>query len=388
MKFCASRVSLLAVALAVVLGCLPASAQLHRATRLGNPATRFAPPLFSPDDLRARFRDEKLRPDFIAVLDQWGWTGDPTDMFRAALTNEITEVSIKVGERMPFMSTREKGKPICLRDVLWAGKEPAPAYAFNFTSKGRRYRCVTPKACSNFFLEDQGAPALTLQCDAPAEMPAGRPVKVCFTLRNTGNAAEGKIAVTLPAPAGAEFVSESQGNLPSTQKLMWEFPELAPGQAKLICASFILRQPGPMRFAMSANGELSSAAQSNCETKVVGIPAILLEVVDVEDPIEVGKEVTYEIKVTNQGSAPGTNIRLDCTPPASQEFVSGTGTTSMSATNGVITMESLSTLDPKAAACWRVVVKAAQAADARFKVELRSDQFAQPIQEDEATQQY
>lgn len=364
------------------------AAESHRATRLGNPATRFAPPISTPEELRARFSDPKLRPDFAAVLEQWGWTGNIEDMFAAAATAEINDIKLPVGYVMPFMSSREKGKAICLRNVTWAGKEPAPAYAFHFVSKGRRYRCVTPKACSNFYLEDQGAPALALQCDAPAEMPAGRQVKVCFTLRNTGNAPEGKIAVALPAPAGAEFISESQGQLPNTERLTWEFPELAPGQAKLMCASFILRQPGPMRFAMSVQGELSSAAQSNCETKVVGIPAILLEVVDVDDPIEVGKEVTYEIKVTNQGSAPGTNIRMTCTLPASQEFVSGSGSTKINASGNKLAMEALAVLAPKEQTSWRVVVKAAQADDARFKVELSSDQFAQPIEEGEATQQY
>ncbi|MEY4200031.1 MAG: hypothetical protein RLZZ265_1771, partial [Verrucomicrobiota bacterium] len=122
---------LLAVGLSLHLLCgSPAQAQQHRATRLGNPATRFAPPLFTVEDLRSRFRDEKLQPDFAAVLNQWGWKGRIEDMRRAALTGEVIEWQIPVGERMPFMSSRENGRAICLRDVLWAGKEPAPAYAF------------------------------------------------------------------------------------------------------------------------------------------------------------------------------------------------------------------------------------------------------------------
>ena len=45
-------------------------------------------------------------------------------------------------------------------------------------------------------------------------------------------------------------------------------------------------------------------------------------------------------------------------------------------------------LAPKAAASWRVVVKALKADDARFKVELRSVEFEQPVYEDESTRQY
>jgi hypothetical protein len=141
------------LAVAFLLFCCASSfSESHRATHLGNPATRFAPLLSTPDDLRALFRNEKLKPDFASVLDQWGWQGNIDDMFAAAATAEIADIKIAVGTTMPFMSSREKGKPICLRNVLWAGKSPAPAYAFNFSSKGQRYRCVTPKACSNFFV--------------------------------------------------------------------------------------------------------------------------------------------------------------------------------------------------------------------------------------------
>lgn len=252
----------------------PAQAQQHRAVRLGNPATRFAPPLATPDDLRARFRDDKLRPDIVSVLKDWNWRGNIDDLCGAALTNEITEVSIPVGSRLPFMSSRENRKPVCLRDVLWDGKEPIQAYAFTFSSLGRRYRCVTPKPCSNFFLED------------------------------------------------------------------------------------------------------------------LGVPAILVELVDLEDPVEVGQQVTYVITITNQGDPPGSNVRFLVNLPASQEFVSGSGATRVLAQDRTIKTEPLPTLAGKAKASWRVVVKVLQPDDARFKVEVSSDQFEKPIRVEESTRLY
>lgn len=108
----------LALLLGLALWNFTAIAQeSHRATFLGNPATRFAPPLQSPDDLRSRFRDEKLRPDFAEVLRQWGWDGQVADLFAAAASAEIKEAPIAVGETMPFMSSRKDGRPMCLRNV-------------------------------------------------------------------------------------------------------------------------------------------------------------------------------------------------------------------------------------------------------------------------------
>jgi uncharacterized repeat protein (TIGR01451 family) len=382
---------LFAAVIFLLLGSLPSPAQLHRATRLGNPATRFAPPLFTQDDLRARFRDEKLKPDFVAVLNQWGWHGDPADMFRAAATNEITDTSIKVGERMPFMSTRENGRAICLRDVLWAGKEPAPAYAFNFSSKGRRYRCVTPKACSNFFVEDHGPepkPALALSCNAPDEVTTGRAADVCFTLVNHGNAVAPRTTLVLPIPPNARLASKTDFAAVQSNQLVWEIAGLEPNKGKQVCATFKMAQPGTLSFSATATSAVTNKVSTACETRVVGVPAILLEVIDLEDPVEVGKEVAYEIKVTNQGTSTGTNIRLTCELPKSQQFISATGNTPVTCTDSVITMKETPALPPKEAVSWQVKVKALEADDARFKVELRSDQFEKPIMEDESTQLY
>ena len=41
-----------------------------------------------------------------------------------------------------------------------------------------------------------------------------------------------------------------------------------------------------------------------------GFPAILLEVIDTEDPLLVGDASTYIIRLTNQGNAPDYNIEI------------------------------------------------------------------------------
>ena len=131
--------TLLTILTALLLfASLSADAARHRATRLGNPATRFAPPLNSAEDLRDRFRDPQLRPDFGEILRQWGWRGDLDDLFHAALNEEIEPVEIPVGHVMPFMSSRKHGKPVCLKEVLWAGKAPIQAFAFNFAASQPR----------------------------------------------------------------------------------------------------------------------------------------------------------------------------------------------------------------------------------------------------------
>ena len=375
----------------LLLGPAPGRAEVHHATVLGNPAGRFAPPLRTPEDLRARFRDPALKPDIAAILAQWRWTGNVEDLHRAAASAEIHEWKIPVGSTMPFMSSRHNGDPVCLRNVIWEGAEPAPAYEFVFTSRGQRYRCITPKACSNFFVVDLGPepkPELALDCTAPAEVPMGRPAKLCLTLRNTGAAAEPKVTVTLPLAPGVVTVAATEGGQFTNGTVVWTVLNLESNSTKELCANLGTRQIGTLPFLATANGTLTKPVSSSCETKVVGLPAVLLEVVDLDDPIEVGKDVTYEIKVTNQGTASDTKLRLVCTLDAAQEFVSGRGATEVHAEGKVITTDPLPALAPKAVAIWRIIVKAREAADARFKVELYSEQLDRPITEDEATRQY
>ncbi|MFN0067643.1 MAG: hypothetical protein ACKVYV_08410 [Limisphaerales bacterium] len=367
------------------------AAEQHRATRLGQPETRFAPPLHYPQDLRNRFREPLLKPDFIEVLRQWGWEGDPEDLFRAAATNEIIEVQIPVGAVMPFMSSREGRRPVCLRNVTWAGKEPISAYAFVFTSKGQRYRCVTPRPCSNFYLEDLGPEprnALALECRAPAGVPVGHPAEVCFTVRNTGNVPESGIEVTLQVPPGATITNLSADGVFADGRLRWPVDTLAPGAEQVVCAALISAQPGSLDLAAVAAGAKAPSAESRCATLVLGVPAILVEVKDVADPIEVGGQVTYTIEVTNQGSAPLKGLRLTIPVPASQEFVRGTGPAAVTPGEGVLVSEPLAQLDPQAVASWTVVLKAVQAADSRFRVEVRVENFDRPVEEVESTQQY
>jgi uncharacterized membrane protein len=125
-----------------------------------------------------------------------------------------------------------------------------------------------------------------------------------------------------------------------------------------------------------------------CSTKIIGIPAVLLEVIDTVDPILVGESTTYEIRVLNQGFGPLTNIHVVCRLPKSQQFVSGEGINAVTQADNVVTMGVIPVLEPKTTASWKIVIKAIAEDDARFRVELVSDQFQKPILEDESTRQY
>jgi len=333
---------------------------------------------------------DRLKDDVAEILRQAGWPGNVDDLRRAAATAPITELSLPVGTRMPYMSSRKDGRPIALIDLLWDGDAPVSAYAFDFISGGRIYRCITPRPCSNFYTVDLGPtqPELTLGCSVPGDAIVGRRFDVCLTVTNQGTAPEPKATLRLQIPPEAMLTSVTDQGTSADGVLTWTIAELQPATAKQVCATFAPLQAAQIAFAATAEDPAGKVVKTQCDTKAIGIPAILLETADLEDPIEVGKEVIYEIKVTNQGSAPGTNLKVTCPLPDSEEFVSATGPTSVQAMDRTVTMETLPVLAPKEQAVWRVTVKALKPADARFKVFISTDQFQEPIQKDEATQLY
>src|SRR5262249_14909370 len=150
--------------------------------------------------------------DVAEILRQADWPGKIQDLKKAAATAPIEEYRVPTGTRMPFMSSRKNGRPIALIDVLWAGKEPISAYAFQFSSVGRRYRCITPKPCSNFYLVDLGPAvfALFLACTAPEQTLLGQKFDVCLTLTNRGTSTPEPAAnVVLQIPAEATLMATS-----------------------------------------------------------------------------------------------------------------------------------------------------------------------------------
>lgn len=384
-NFCCRLV--LCVMLSFLSG-MKVQAEHHRATHLGSPATRFAPPMQTPDDLRERFQNPRLREDFAAVLRQAGWQGNLDDFFAAGLTNEIVAWQIPVGDVMPFMSSRENNKPVCLRNVLWAGKKPISAYSFKFTSNGRIYRCIIPKPCSNFFVVDLGpepVAGLAINCNVPDRIFAGRKARVYLDIHNIGNISEPEATVSLPVPANSYVTATTDGGMVTNGSVQWEIANLPANASKEVCAVFQSRQPGTLAFRSSVRSARVAPVESSCETEVDGVPAILLEKADNPDPVAVGDTTTYTVRVTNQGDIDDSNVQVIVTiAPELVPISASAGTI-----NGqIVTLPSVPKLAGKQAVTYTIVVKGVKPGDGHTRFDLSSEMLRSSIYAEESTTVY
>ncbi|MEL6739357.1 MAG: DUF11 domain-containing protein [Planctomycetota bacterium] len=232
------------------------------------------------------------------------------------------------------------------------------------------------------------APALAIQADCTDRQFIGRNFTHQYTVRNTGNGACVDSMVSIDLPAGATVVSTSEGGNVSGGRATWNLGDMAPGASRTVSVTMTASQSGSFRSSATVNCACSEPASDTCTTEMRGIPAILLEVVDENDPVEVGGTEIYTITATNQGSAPDTNIIITVNLPAQQELIEAGGATSANVRGQTITFSPLASLGVGERATWRVTVRAAAQGDVRFAVQMDTDQLTGPVNETEATNLY
>lgn len=233
------------------------------------------------------------------------------------------------------------------------------------------------------------APSLTINMSGNTKSFIGRQVSYDINAANTGDGVCEGTTVSATIPSCMSFVSATNGGTVQGNRVVWNLGNMAPAARANLRMVLKANTPCDATINAEVNCACADAATASAQTVVTGIPAILLEVIDINDPVAVGDQETYVITVTNQGSAVDTNIKITATLPAGVEFVSTSGATNGTRSGNSVTFAPLSSLAPKEKATWRVVVRAVSEADARFRVVMTSDELgATPVQETEATTYY
>jgi uncharacterized repeat protein (TIGR01451 family) len=231
-------------------------------------------------------------------------------------------------------------------------------------------------------------PKLTIVNTGPKRQYLGRSVTYEVVVTNKGDGAARDTVVEHTIPFGATSVEATASARLSGSKVVWELGTLAPDDSKQMRLSYTPIEPAALMNTATATAYCADGVTASVETSISGIPAVRLEVVDVEDPVEVGSGTTYVITASNEGTAADTNIRIVCDLEDKLQYVSAVGATSGSRVGNTVTFVPLQSLPPKASATWRVVVTGVKAGEVRFKVTMTSDNLVRAVEETVATRVY
>lgn len=234
-------------------------------------------------------------------------------------------------------------------------------------------------------------PVLAIKETCPAAKFIGKSLTYDITVSNTGDGVAKDTVIVASIPENTQFKKSSGGGMythASPGIVTWKIGDLAPGESRDVTMKLQLDAPGTLFTMATAKAFCAETASDSCETVLEGIPAVLLEVVDVSDPIELGGMETYIITVTNQGTADDTNIVISALLEDTMEYVSSSGPTKATVSGNKIVFESLSSLAAGGVQSWKVNVKAIGEGDVRFRATMDSDQLGRVVLETEATRFY
>ena len=249
-------------------------------------------------------------------------------------------------------------------------------------------------------------PQLVAKQTGPARCLVKAEPVYAIELTNPGTATTDPVTAWTVVPEGFEFVAASEGGTftAANKSVMWKLAGLAANGSKTLTVK--LRATGPTdavirTVAQAGVGEPTAPGitQVNAKSKTLearaespvkseGVPALRFEVIGSEGAVEVGKEVTYEVKVSNPGTGGCSNVQLIVELAESTTATDAKGPTVGRTTGQQILFDPIGAVGVKGEATYRVKVKGTQPGDMRFRVKMTSDQNRTPVVKEENTRFY
>ncbi|NLF38725.1 DUF11 domain-containing protein [bacterium] len=238
------------------------------------------------------------------------------------------------------------------------------------------------QACTDIVTQD-----LRINKSGPAEQFFNKRARYAITVENTGEVPLRDVSVVDSFPPETKLV-EAPGASVSGNMLTWSIPVLEPGRPQSFNVTLTSSTPGSHCNTVEASSREGLRRKASACTVWRGFAAVLIEVVDVEDPLQVGEEETYIIKVTNQGTEQDTNVRIAAYFSPLIGPTSAQGPTAGTVQGSAVSFQPYRVLAPKQTITYIIKARAAAVGDSRLKVELRSDLLQVPVIEEESTHVY
>jgi uncharacterized repeat protein (TIGR01451 family) len=231
-------------------------------------------------------------------------------------------------------------------------------------------------------------PKLAINIEGPESEYVDRPIAYRVTVTNQGDGPARDAVASVAVPGASKLVNVGTEGRTDRNVVQWNLGALEPNASKTITFTLSGTEAANLSTVARAKATCAEEVADTAQTKIMTIPALVLEAVDLSDPVRVGENITYRISVTNQGSGNDNNIRVTARLPEQMQYVSARGTTQATAEGQTVRFAPVQTLAPGRNATWELTAKAGAAGDVRFEVQLESESLTKPANENEPTRLY
>jgi uncharacterized repeat protein (TIGR01451 family) len=234
------------------------------------------------------------------------------------------------------------------------------------------------------------APQLQVALAGPSRRYLERQVTYEIGVSNPGTAAARDVDLVAYLPQGLQFIAADQQGQYDRQNhaVYWSLEELGPQQQGVVQLTALPIETGDQKIRVEGQADMGLSHEFEHTTVVEGIIQLQFTVSDVQDPIEVGADTIYEIRVVNNGTKTATNVVLTANLPAGLTPLEGEGPTAVTVSGQQVVTEPLAQLAAGGDAVYRVHARGVQAGDHVFGAQLVSDDSSTPVTKQESTRVY
>lgn len=237
------------------------------------------------------------------------------------------------------------------------------------------------------------APGLQVAVTGPKKRYVERQATHNITIANPGTASAKDVDLVAYLPRGFKFVSAAPaaagGQYDSGQHaVIWGLEELVAGASATVQLTTLPVESGDQKVrveARSANGLTADFEQLVAVDAVSELP---FTIHDLADPIEIGSETAYEIRLSNRGAKDATNVAISVAFPRDLKPIDGEGAAKATVSGDRVEFAPIDRITPGQEVVFKVRAEGLRAGDHRIAVSLTSDDQQQPLTREESTRVY
>jgi uncharacterized repeat protein (TIGR01451 family) len=221
-----------------------------------------------------------------------------------------------------------------------------------------------------------GTPKLALTKTGPERRLVNRPTQYLLTVSNPGDMPAQNVEVSDEIPEGIEFLGASaggrrvSGRRPAPDQVKWRLGALAPGENRVLQITVRATAPGDLVNVAAATADRGLSAKSASRTKFESATGPSAEIDKGPDPVDVGRDAVYTVRLINPGREAARSVGLVVTVPEELRVTTARGPTAADQDRQTVKFAVLPTLGPGAEAQYTVYAQALKPGAAKLRVEL------------------
>jgi len=313
-----------------------------------------------------------------------------TNAGAAAVTNVMLSASFDRG-----LEHQSRANPVESQlGTLAPGETKAIPLMLTPTQAGRQ--ALRVQATADGGLRSEGQAAITVQASRVAISVTGPKARYVdqtatwdITVANQSDVPLGNVVVRDQLPAEVTFMNATEVGQLVNGQVVWNLGSLPARAQKVLQATGRCTRLAPRVVnvaVVTADPAMQEQAESPLEIR--GLPAYLLEITKLGDPVLVGGKVVYKIAVTNTGSLPANQVEITALVPKELTVGNTDGPTKARLDGNKVVFPPVDGVQPKQALTYTIEATAQQAGDVRFQAELRSPALSEPVIKQESTSIY